>query len=204
MLHLLPGMGATSEMYAGPWRALDGVRFIDWPFHDARLTTELSLGTLAEAIVDAAGVRPGDAVGGSSLGGMVALEVAKRVPVSSVILFGSARGPEELPRLRATFAPLIDLAPLGLVQKLGGWSSGPLGEQLRATPVDFLRRAIRALARWEGVGELSCPVHQLHGETDLLIPRPEGVPFIPGAGHVIAFTHAEACCEWLRRVKRGA
>lgn len=197
MLHLLPGMGATNEQYVGPWRALADVRFHDWPLGDERLRSDFTLGTLAEAVIDRVRFQPGDAIGGSSLGGLVALEIAARLPVSSVVLLGSARGPEELPRLRSTFDALVDLAPLELVQRLGGWSGGPLGEQLRATPVEFLRRSIRALATWEGVGALPCPVHRLHGERDLLIPCPDGVTYVSGAGHVIAWTHAEQCCEWL-------
>ena len=51
MLYLLPGMGATSEMYVGPWRTLPDGHFLEWP----AIEPAFSLETLAQRVIDEAG-----------------------------------------------------------------------------------------------------------------------------------------------------
>ena len=38
MIYLLPGMGATSEMYDGPWRDMLNSMAVDWPEYHGEKT----------------------------------------------------------------------------------------------------------------------------------------------------------------------
>lgn len=133
------------------------------------------------------------------MGGMVALEIAKQVPVSAVLLIGSAREPGEIRPLLRQLAPYVGLAPIPLAQVLAGKSGGEVGKMFEAVPADFIRHSCVALARWEGVGELACPVHRLHGECDWVIPCPKsGATVVKGAGHLVGMTEAQVCAEWVQ------
>jgi len=194
-------MGADSSMYRGPWRELDWVRFLDWPAYYG----ETTLAEVAQRVIDENGIQPGDGVGGSSLGGMVAVEVARLVPVSSVVLIGSAMTRAEIHPLLTMAAPLVTLTPLRLAQILAGKSvEGPVGDAFARADPRFVRAMCRALAHWDGAGasSLPCPVYRIHGEHDLVIPCPgDSVQIVPGAGHLIALTHPKECVEFLLRAR---
>lgn len=197
-------MGATNAMYAGPWRNSAGISFADWPTEDPRLAGDFSLADLAGAVIVRQNIRAGDAVGGSSMGGMVALEIAKQVPVSAVLLIGSAREPGEIQPFLRLLAPYAGLAPLPLAQLLAGKSGGEAGRMFEAVPAGFIRRSCEALAQWQGVGELSCPVHRLHGECDWVIPCPKsGATVVKGAGHLVGMSEAQVCAAWVAGVQKG-
>lgn len=92
MIYILPGMGADSGMYSGAWRALPEARFVDWPDYQG----EGSLEEVAERIVGQYEIRDGAILVGSSLGGMVACEIARLRSVDQLVLIGSAKKKEEV------------------------------------------------------------------------------------------------------------
>ncbi len=47
MIYLLPGLGATSAMYDGPWMAMDKAKAIDWPVYSG----ETTLSQVADRII---------------------------------------------------------------------------------------------------------------------------------------------------------
>ena len=83
MLYLLPGMGADSSMYTEPFKALPSVRFVDWPPYRGQRT----LPELAASVIASSGITPDDEIGGTSLGGMVALEIACTLGQRRVLTF---------------------------------------------------------------------------------------------------------------------
>ncbi len=88
MHFLLPGMGADHRMYAAPaWQALPEARFIDWPEHHG----EATIAAIASRVIAEAGIREGDTVIGSSLGGIVGCEIANQLHLRSLVLIGSAQ-----------------------------------------------------------------------------------------------------------------
>jgi len=132
---------------------------------------------------DFGSIRPFD-LGGSSFGGMVALEMARILEPENVFLFGSCRSPEGLaPSARALgwMAPLCPdrllLLPALLRRPVAWWFGAAsaadtelFAGMLESTPIEFLRWASRAVMSWDGVRELPVPVHHVHGERDRLIP----------------------------------
>ena len=94
---LLPGMGANSKMYpVEKYSILQDVVFADWPKYNGEETLE----AMAQSIIHHYDISSEMAVGGSSLGGMVAIEIAKLTDIKHVILIGSARNPENINPLR--------------------------------------------------------------------------------------------------------
>jgi len=98
MKYILPGMGASSKMYFGPWHELKDCRFIDWPPYNG----EKSIHDLAVRLIEKYRMSQSDLLIGSSLGGMVALEISEVLGSSKVFLIGSAINPREISLLSKT------------------------------------------------------------------------------------------------------
>ena len=113
--HLLPGMGASSAMYNSLRREVGfEINYIDWPDYRG----EKTYAEVAKRVIDACGIEDGDIAGGSSLGGMIALEIAKQRKLSAVVLLGSATNHGEVQGLLSLLSPLAGLTPLSLIQIL--------------------------------------------------------------------------------------
>ena len=162
-------------------------------------------------------------LGGVSFGGMVALEAGRALldagtPPAGVFLIASCRSREAVTpafRRRAGLGTLLPDAALSWL--LGGPAGRAFGRREgldpawrdtlcamgRTTDVPFLKWAARASAAWGlSRGEAmnpGFPVRQIHGEQDRVIPcRPQDCDAVlPGAGHLVNVTHADAVNAFL-------
>src|SRR3954470_8292775 len=101
MIYLFPGMGADRRMYSGPWSSLKPRTCIEWPSYAG----ETSIADLAKRIIADHKITAGDLLVGSSLGGIVACEIAKITPVVGMVLVDSARSKDEINRLVSLIHP---------------------------------------------------------------------------------------------------
>ncbi len=190
-MHFYPGMGATSAMYGdAAWTTLDGAVFHNWPAWRG----EGTLSAWARRLIDEHHIEPGDIVAGSSLGGMVAAEIANQVKVGGLILIGSAARPDEISRLLAALHPLIDLAPVAFIQRCAGKVPQELSGMFAMSDPHFIRAMVRAIFQWEGLqGET--PLLRIHGRQDRVIPPLDKVDCLIDGGHLIAMSHPKECVE---------
>lgn len=154
-------------------------------------------------------------LGGSSFGGMVALELARHISPGQIFLFGSCRSPNAIaPWIRAVhpFAAILPdslLHPPHMTRRLIARVFGAtapahvdlFAKMLEETPASFIRWAARAVFSWPGVAELPVPIHHVHGARDHLIPADRVAPdcVIAGAGHLLTVTHADAVNDFISR-----
>lgn len=192
MQFILPGMGATSEMFQGPWRELRDTEFVNWP----HIPSPLTFDKMARAIINSYGITSNDVVGGTSLGGIVALEIALQLDLAQVILIGSAVDRSEITDFLRLIAPAADLAPLSVIQKLAG-SSGLVGRMFSQTDGDFIRASCKQIPKWVGSRVESSRISRIHGARDHVIPCPAGCTVIKDGGHLIAITHAAQCVAFV-------
>ena len=145
-------------------------------------------------------------VGGASFGGFVAIEAARHLQARACFLIGSARCCEELPlqiRAMRKLKHMLPAIPFGLARAFaglaasaGGWAMSPASAQVLRQAADsdaeFLRWACGAVLTWKAPAELAIPVHQIHGACDRVLPasRTRAGVVVPGAGHLLALTHA--------------
>jgi pimeloyl-ACP methyl ester carboxylesterase len=153
-------------------------------------------------------------LGGASLGGMLALEMARHLRPIRVLLLSSCRTPvairPSLSRLGRAVGPWKRVpvkeafAAGSVLARLLGASTGEAGKSVRAmfadTSPEFLRWGIEAVLSWPGCVDPGAPVRHLHGSRDLLIParRVKADVLVPGAGHIPSLTHPEAVSRFLR------
>ena len=143
-------------------------------------------------------------IGGSSFGGMVALELAALVRPKGVLLIGSCTGPASLFPLARQLRALARALPVRAFHPRR-WSLplvlpkfGRLDPEDRdlfmamacQTPASFLKWGIEAMLSWRPT-PAAAPVHHIHGSADRLIPvgrvRPDRV--VHGGGHLLCLTH---------------
>ena len=193
MIHALPGTGADHRMYPEPWSTLPEFRAHDW----VRTSDVRSVRQLAEVTVEARGIADGDVLIGSSLGGMVACEIAKLRRIPQIFLIGSAVRKEEVNPLWAEFHSLVKKVPLDWVRASAGNIPGGLAAMLAAADPEFIRAMCLAIFEWEGLGATEAQVFRVHGRTDVVIPPPEHVNLLLNGGHLIAMTHAAECVAFV-------
>lgn len=200
MIFVLPGMGADSAMFTGSWRQLPDTVFVDWPTYAG----EQTLAEIAARIVTAYGITNGSIVVGTSLGGMVACEIAKLRRLHRLVLIGSAVHPNEINSLLAALRPLAKLAPVDWLQWSATSMPGELARMFGRSNPDFIRAAIHAVFQWKGLDPSLPPPARIHGRSDRVIYSPDTVDLLLDGGHLIAMTHAPECCDFIRGMPRLA
>jgi pimeloyl-ACP methyl ester carboxylesterase len=193
-IFVLPGMGADNRMYSGPWRTLPRTTFLDWPsYHN-----ETTIAQIASRLVDDAKIADGSIVIGSSLGGIVACEIARIRNLKTLVLIGSAINRDEICSLLSVFHPITDFAPLKFLQAAVGKLPGDLTQMFSRADAEFIRAMCRAIFTWDGLQNSTTKLIRIHGRHDRVIPLPKNVDSILDAGHLVAMTHADACTNFLR------
>ena len=194
-LILLPGMGADGALYHGPWRDLPSARFIDWlPYRG-----ETTLAQVAARLIQQYDITAEDIPGGSSLGGMVALEMAAALGCGTVCLIGSARTREEVNPLLRAAEPLAELTPWKFAKLVARLSKGHLPDVSAQVEPEFLRAMCHAIAQWPSLPTEHLRVVRIHGTHDWVIRCPDDAHKVAGAGHAIAWSHPQECVELVRK-----
>lgn len=195
MIHALPGTGADRRMFPDPWGSLPGFHAHDWVTSpDIR-----SVRQLARVMVETCGIADGDILVGVSLGGMVAGEITKLRKIPQLFLVSSAVKKEEMNPWFATLHPLAEKVPMEWLKRSAGKLPGDAAAMLAAADPDFVRRMIRAIFQWEGLGETPTQVFRIHGRKDKVISVPKNCDLLLGGGHLLAMTHATECARFVER-----
>jgi pimeloyl-ACP methyl ester carboxylesterase len=225
-LILLPGLGADRRFLARQLAAFPDAIIPPWipperneslPHYAERLAAHISPQLSRPCVI-----------AGVSLGGMVALEMARhlRIPGSStpaarsIVLIGSCREPSPVhPFLRFSEfatrpvpAPLLSLSLFAAPLVLGrGFNLSPedrrlLVKMVRETPLSFVKWGARAVLSWRGHNDPAIPIRSIHGARDWVIrphiARPELI--IPGGPHVLNFSHPKEVNDFLQSVLDSA
>ncbi len=194
MIHAFPGMAADRRMYPTAWASLPEFHAHDWMSHAG----ERSISEVACSMCEVGGIRDGDILIGTSLGGMVACEITKLRRISALFLVGSAVRKEEVNHLLSLLHPFARVAPLGWLQFSASKLPNELAQMFSGIEASFVRAMCEAVFDWEGLGPSAVPVFRLHGSHDRVIPPPAKVDLLLDGGHLISMTHAEQCVEFIR------
>ncbi|HWR57960.1 MAG TPA: alpha/beta hydrolase, partial [Thermodesulfovibrionales bacterium] len=190
---------ATAAMYNALRHKIDfEINFIDWPAHNG----EKTYADVARRVVDENNIENGDIIGGSSLGGMVALEIGQMIQPKASVLLGSAVNVSEVQSLLAMFSPLVTITPIALVQVLAGKQKSLVSTMFADANADFIRAMCSYLHLWPGYSGQMSTIYRLHGRKDQVIPCPSsGATVIEDAGHLLAMTRADETAAFLQKIK---
>ncbi len=164
------------------------------------------------------GLQPGDIIGGVSLGGMLALEMARAVEVKGALIIASATHPRHIRKRFLWLWPIAPLIPDFIISRVFRLVPAVLAWQKMLEPPDqalladimghfppaLLRAFPPMMARWPGCRPPARFRH-LHSTGDWLI-RPAGDPqnltLLKGHNHLLTVSHPREVREWLLRTVR--
>ena len=176
-----------------------GINFINWPKYGG----EKSYSEIAKRVIEENGIKDDDIVGGSSLGGMIALEIARQKKLRAVVLIGSAISKAEVQGILSLLAPVAAITPISFIQLLIGKHDNIITKMFAESDSDFIRAMCQYLPNWSGSAAESAPIFRIHGQKDHVIPCPKnGCEIIANAGHLLAISHANECGEYLNKINR--
>ncbi len=152
-------------------------------------------------------------VAGLSLGGIMAVEIAKRVPPVCTILISSVPISHQLPKLYR-FAGALHLGKLipasflkfAAIIKHSIWMRTAAGKRLmrqviRAGDNRFIRWALGAVLQWKN-DTIPHPLFHIHGSRDEVFPIRLTNPthIVPKAGHMFVISHPNAIDQFFHQV----
>ena len=209
---LLPGLGTDERLFVRQIEQFPDLIVPSWVAHRPDDTLAEYAARLAAPL---ASLTP-FWVGGSSFGGMLALEIAKLLSTRGVILIGSARSRTAIaPSLRFAgsgirhfpvfaFAAARRIAPaIARVFFPGNPDARTIASASSPTvPSDFVKWGLGAILDWPGVPDPGVPVHHIHGDADRVIALRRFQPdrIVHGAGHLLALTHGHAVNDYIGEV----
>jgi pimeloyl-ACP methyl ester carboxylesterase len=202
--YILPGLGVDATMYGSAFRTLKDVHYADWPHYN----NEKSIKDIANTLIAQYKINPSDIVGGSSLGGMVASEIAQYIEVRKLILIGSTLTPETINPILKKLSVLSAIAPVHLIQTLAHRTSvitknnvwKELLKMFGKANGAFIKAMCKGIFEWDGNPTPKCACVQIHGAKDRVIYPPQtGATIIDDGGHLIAMTHEDEVAGFIKQ-----
>lgn len=199
-IYLIPGLGADRRMYNVQLKVIENATVLEHlPPNKNETLTEY-----AQRLIPLIDTTVPFVLVGTSLGGMIALELTKYIKPEKVILIASIKGRDEMPLFMRAMKYLklhrllkgTDYKRLNnlMVRRLDSRGDSPAAELIRQMTIDarpeFIEWAINAVIHWQpGKVDLS-KVHHIHGQKDQLFPwkKIKNARFIAGGSHVMNIT----------------
>ena len=209
-IFLISGLGADTRLYNNIDLHEHEVVPVDWiePHQTDTLTT------YAQKIIFQYNIQPGSIIIGTSLGGMIAIEIAKQLPISKVILISSIKTINEAPWYYKLFqkVPAYRLFPGSFYQELGFIAKPIFGKfnehdawlfkdmLKRSSPV-FLKWAMGAVLKWDNQ-TIPPNVYHIAGDRDRVFDhkRIKDATIVKGGTHIMIFDRAKEINKLLKSI----
>lgn len=209
-IFLIPGLGADERIF----------QYLDLQGHDIIPVKWIepdqldSLSTYAQKLIQHYSITPHSIVIGNSLGGMLTIEIAKKVELEKAILISSIKTTDEAPQSfkwygRLPFYKLIPSKWLpftgSLIRKVMGKMSKHHQElfvsMLKGTSPQFIKWALGAIPRWDN-HLIPNNVYHITGSRDKIFPCKwiHGATIIEGGTHIMIFSKAKQINSWLKEI----
>jgi pimeloyl-ACP methyl ester carboxylesterase len=209
-IFLIPGLGADTRVYNNIDLSDHDVICVDWiEPHETD-----TLQTYAQKLIYHYHITTGSIVIGNSLGGMIAVEMAKFIQLQKIILISSIKTIEEAPWYFPVFRllPVYKLIPgaafkhfRSLIRLMfGKMNPGELwlfNDMLKNSSPIFLKWAMQAALKWDN--KIIPPnVTTIAGDKDLVFDYKKiaGAIIVKGGTHIMIFEKAKEINKILKRI----
>jgi len=209
-IFLIPGLGADTRVYNNIDLGSNEVICVDWI--EPHQTDTLA--TYAQKLIYQYDITPKSVVIGNSLGGMIAVEIAKKVLLDKAILISSIKTVDESPwyfsLLRAVpfYKPIPGkmftsmeflIKPFfGHMNPADAWL---FRDMLKNSPPVFLKWAMDAVLKWDNK-TVPANIIQITGDKDLVFQykRMKDAEIVKGGTHIMIFEKAKEINKILKRI----
>ncbi|MFD0749472.1 alpha/beta hydrolase [Mucilaginibacter calamicampi] len=212
-IFLIAGMGADTRIYNNiELPDEDEVIPVDWINPDISDT----LTTYAQKLIKQYNITYNSIVIGNSLGGMIAIEIAKLIPLNKVILISSIKTIDEAPGYFSFFKmlPLYKIIPGKIYTRMGvtirpifgGMSPQQLWlfkDMLSKSSPKFLKWAMGAVLKWKNT-TVPPNVYHIIGDKDRVFnyKRIKNTTLVKGGTHIMIFDKAKEINKILKGILR--
>jgi len=209
-IYLIPGLGADCRIYNNIDLNDNEVICVDWI--EPHKTDTLS--TYAQKLIYHYHITQNSVIIGNSLGGMIAVEIAKIIPVAKVIQISSIKTVDEAPwyfgllRVIPFYKPIPGKAFTGMeflikpffghMNEADNWL---FVDMLKKTSPVFLKWAMDAILKWDNT-VIPKNVFQITGDKDLVFSykRIKDAIIIKGGTHIMIFERAKEVNKILKKL----
>jgi len=203
-VYLIPGLGADKRMYIPQLNILGDAEVLE------HLPVRIgeTLAEYAQRFIPYIDTSVPFALIGTSLGGMISVELTRFIKPQKVILIASVKCRQELPLFIRSmrylklhkllsgndFKRLNNLAAKRLTNRGDGEVSDLIMQMINDASSDFIEWAIDAVIHWSLAEESRNDIIHIHGESDLLFPfsRIKNAIAIEKGSHVMNMTMSSA------------
>jgi pimeloyl-ACP methyl ester carboxylesterase len=209
-IFLIPGLGADCRIYQNIDFGARPVTWIDW----LKPAPTDTLTSYAQKLIDQYNITPGSIVIGNSMGGMIAMEIGKKVPCQKIILISSIRTKDEAPGYFSFFRniPLYKLIPENALSsfdyfldlffgKLEKQDQSLFRDMLKKWSPEFLKWAVDAVLKWNNQ-TIPKNTYLVAGDNDLVFSckNAKDVIIVKGGTHIMIFDKAAELSKILNEI----
>lgn len=209
-IYLIPGLGADYRIYQHIYLQGYDIVNISWIEPEKQDT----LSTYAQKLIDYYSIIPKSIAIGNSLGGMLAIEIAKRIELNKAILISSIKTADEAPRSFKwyRYLPLYRLLPEKWLPSMGFMVKKVMGKMskhhqelfismLKSTSPKFVKWALGAILHWDN-RTIPKNVYHITGDKDKIFPykRIKNATIVKGGTHIMIFNKAKQINTWLKEI----
>lgn len=207
---MLPGLGADYRIYQNI--DLQGYNVVNVEWLEPEKQDNLS--TYAQKLIGKYQIKPHSIVIGNSLGGMLAIEIAKKVEIDKVILISSIKTVDEAPLSFRLYKhiPLYHIVLtklMGAVRLIIKLVFGDMSKKnqelfismLQNTSPTFIQWAKKAILNWNNQ-IIPKNVYHIHGDKDHIFPyrKVKNAAIVKGGSHVMILDRAKEINTWLKGI----
>lgn len=210
-IFLIPGLGADYRIYKNIDLSGHDVVNVSWIEPEKQDT----LASYAHKLIDKYSITPDSIVIGNSLGGMLAIEMAKRIGLKKTILISSIKTIKEAPLryklyryipVNRTILPKMIRWAKSIIKflfgrKVSGENQDLFVSMLENTSPSFIRWAKYAILNWDNQ-TIPKNVYHITGDEDSIFPykRIKGATIVKGGSHVMILDKANEINSWLKEI----
>lgn len=209
-IYLIAGLGADTRLYNNIDFYDHDVTPIDWIEPNKHDT----LHTYAQKLIHQYNIEAKSIVIGVSLGGMIAVEIAKIISLNKVILISSIKTVDEAPAYFSFFRklPVYKIVSKKLYNSLGVFIELLFGkmnpddlwlfkDMLKKSSPDFLRWAMEAVLNWDNKA-IPPNLYHIIGDKDLVFnyKKIKGATIVKGGTHIMVFDKAKQVNKLLKAI----
>jgi pimeloyl-ACP methyl ester carboxylesterase len=207
-IFLIPGLGADERIF----------QYIDLHGHDVvnvhwvEPGKQDTLATYAGKLIAAYKIPAHSIVIGNSLGGMLAIEIAKKIDLDKVILISSIKTADEGSFKGYRYFPLYKLIPTNWLNRTGFIVKTVMGamskkhqqlfiSMLKNTSPTFIKWAMGAISHWDNQ-TVPKNVYHITGDSDKIFSykKIQGATIVKGGTHIMLLNRAKEINNWLKTI----
>ena len=198
-IYCISGFGADERVFSKLDFGKNDLHFIQWKIPEKNETLSSYVERMRHEII-----HPRPVLIGLSFGGMIAIEIAKIIPVEKVILISSIAVSDEMPLLMRVAGSLhlnriFPIRPSAILAPIENWNLSVETAEEKKLVADYRKNidlryahwAIENILQWKNDWRPPNLVH-IHGSKDHIFPlkyvKTDYV--IHGAGHLLLMNHA--------------